>query len=562
MKRFNKYRLLAMTMAAALALSACGGGQAGINGKESVNSTKATEQTATKESTSMADNENLPGTENQDDETTVSLIPLNVELSAKYEGEWDDKGPIITADSATIHVLDDGYEALKATLDEYNELNWQEVYTMFLEHREYAKEDTYSEDTELYVSREIEVTRADSKVLSFINTEKAYMGGAHGSYYANAEVYDAESGEKLELSDVVTDYDEVYEYVIDSLKESYEADLFFDGYEEWVHEMFYEPDGAMSSPLEWSMNADGLVFQFSPYIIGPWASGIFEVELPFEGNEKLFVEEYVIETDHPILSIEPNEAFTLDADGDGFEETYLLETKLVEETYSTKVMISKSMSENTNGLTGGSERSFEFYGNLKEIYLMTAEDGHKYLYLDFLHDNDFQMLEILDLSSVDQTAPEKLMLPSGGKMHVGDIGSAVYGHYVYDSEQFALYSRIYTLGTYSGFKTYSVGEDGMPVTEDEMYTIVNPNRDWETSLVSKKELTVLIHVDGSDERVEETLPKGTLFKPRKTGGETIMEMELEDGRRCDILLEKEEGYLYTINGISEYDCFENLPYAG
>ena len=120
MKRFNKYRLLAMTMAAALALSACGGGQVGINGKESVNSTKATEQTATKESTSMADNENLPGTENQDDETTVSLIPLNVELSAKYEGEWDDKGPIITADSATIHVLDDGYEALKATLDEYN----------------------------------------------------------------------------------------------------------------------------------------------------------------------------------------------------------------------------------------------------------------------------------------------------------------------------------------------------------------------------------------------------------------------------------------------------------
>ena len=40
-----------------------------------------------------------------------------------------------------------------------------------------------------------------------------------------------------------------------------------------------------------------------------------------------------------------------------------------------------------------------------------------------------------------------------------------------------------------------------------------------------------------------------------------MEMELEDGRRCDILLEKED-FFSKINGMDEADCFEFLRYVG
>ena len=43
----------------------------------------------------------------------------------------------------------------------------------------------------------------------------------------------------------------------------------------------------------------------------------------------------------------------------------------------------------------------------------------------------------------------------------------------------------------------------------------------------------------------------------------MIEMELEDGRNCIILLEKsKDGGGYLINGMEEYDCFEDLPYAG
>ena len=185
-----------------------------------------TETTAAEETTETEVKENEDVTE----KIRTPYKPLNVEISAKYEGEWDDKGAIITADSATIHILDDGYEELKTAINSYNDRNWQEVYTLYVEHREYAKGETFPDDRKLYISRTIDVTRADEKVLSFVNAENSFMGGAHGSYYENAEVFDVESGKALELTDVVTDYDEVYEIVVDYLEENYEKDMFFDGY--------------------------------------------------------------------------------------------------------------------------------------------------------------------------------------------------------------------------------------------------------------------------------------------------------------------------------------------
>lgn len=550
----RKYRFWAAAVAAAVVLTACG------NGSDAAESmTQQTEQSTEHDETSsgIEETETEPETGNEDEETREALIPLNVELSAKYEGEWDDKGAIITADSATVHILDDGYENLKEALDAYNEMNWQEVYTMYLEHREYANEDIFPEGTELYISREIEVTRADHKVLSFINAESSYVGGAHGSYYENAEVFDAESGDVLELSDVVTDYDKVYEFVLNSLKENYDQEMFFDDYEEWIREMFYEPGGAMSSPLEWNMDMDGIVFRFSPYVIGPWAAGTFEAKLPYEGHEELFVEEYIpVTSGGRIREIQPEETFEIDGDRNGYQETVYFTVSEMDEEYCTTLQFHMKEEQGPEGGTSDTAEG-RYYGTFTNAYLVQVKDSDYYLYAEFLSENDFRKLYIIDLNH----NPEEGHIRFNG---VGDTDEAVYGHFAADSGRFSLFSRIYTLGTYSGYRTCHAGEDGMPVPDEEMYTIVNAaGMDWERILTSKRELTVMMHVDGSDERVEEKLPKGTVFKPRKTDGTTVMEMELEDGRRCDILLEKgEDDYIYKVNGVSEYDCFEDLPYAG
>ena len=204
-------KYVGLALAASLFLSACGNGatkETENQTTEAVNielSTQAEESTGAEE-TEPSEEMELP------EQEPLSQSPLVIGLSAEYEGEWDDKGPIITADSSKIQLFNDGYDALKDVVEAYNERNWQEVYSIYNEHLEYVKDGIYPEGTEISISRKIEITRADSRILSFVNEETAYLGGAHGSYYENGEVYDAESGEALELTDVVTDLDAVYKY--------------------------------------------------------------------------------------------------------------------------------------------------------------------------------------------------------------------------------------------------------------------------------------------------------------------------------------------------------------
>ena len=561
-------KTMVWVLAAVFLLTACG-----KNGAEQ-ESTEATKEVIemTEESadvvgcpTAPADHTDADETEaDENAESEVKTVPLNVKISAKYEGEWDDQGPIITADSATIHILDEGYETLKNNLKVYNDMNWQEVFSSYIEHREYASADLYPEGTELYISRNIEVKRADNRILSFVNTESSYVGGAHGNYYENAEVFDTQKGKVLELNDVVTDYDKVYQYVMKYLKENYDEERFFEDYEEWLEEMFYEPDGAMASPIEWFYTMEGIEFVFNPYVISPWVSGTIRVELPYEGNETLFVEDYVSHVERPIMKVMSGEKFTLDADQDGFAETYLLTAVPNEEMYSTKLTITKYLEENPEvpgEYEGRSDREFEFWGTFQCAYVVTDPDGHVYLYAEFLGDSDFQTMEVFDLSAVSGEEGKETELAED--IYIEATGNATYGHFISDSDQFALYSRVYTLGTYLGYKTYSVGKDGLPVSEDPMYNLLNEGMEWEISLTSSRPLKVQMQEKGGDGLREETLPKGTVFYPRKTDGGTVMEMELEDGRICNILLEKSpESGAYLINGVKETDCFENLPYAG
>lgn len=491
----------------------------------------------------------------EEDEKTGKL-PLNIEISAEYEGEWDENGALITADCSTIHILSDGYQALKTVLDEYNEKNWNEVYDIYLENREYAKLDDFQSGEKLFISREIEITRADQSVLSFTNTENSYLGGAHGDHSSSAAVFDTQTGEALSLSDVITDPEAVYTYVSEKLKEQYEPEVFFEDYEETLHRAFYEEE---NTELSWNMDMEGLRFTFNPYMLGPWASGTFSVKLPFESG--LIKEEYRVRTEHPILRVNLNVPFVTDADGAGDgEENYVVSAMCEdndENSYMTKLLIDACPDAEMEAPGEEAEltmksQEFEFYGDLKYLYLVTAENGKKYLYAEFLSENDWHSMEVIDLSAILEERDA----------YVGKAGGATYGHFISDSDCFYLYERIYVLGTYAGYKTYFVGNDGMPEADSDMYEIVNRMTGREVGLTTKKSLKVRLHMSGSDEIVETVIRKGTLLYPMRTDGETIMELETEDGRVCDVLLERNELGGFDIDGVNENDCFESLPYAG
>ena len=95
----------------------------------------------------------------------------------------------------------------------------------------------------------------------------------------------------------------------------------------------------------------------------------------------------------------------------------------------------------------------------------------------------------------------------------------------------------------------------MPAAKTEYYDLSASLR----RLISKLPLEVGILPDGT----REELPAGTMLRMLRTDGETYMDLELEDGRECRLVLERNpDTWEWLINGISEWDCFEDLLYAG
>ena len=119
--------------------------------------------------------------------------------------------------------------------------------------------------------------------------------------------------------------------------------------------------------------------------------------------------------------------------------------------------------------------------------------------------------------------------------------------------------RFDILGTYEAYKKFHVEEDGIPKTEDLLWTIVSTYTDWKVELTSSIDMELSVREAntkrGSGQK--ETLPAGTHFVLLKTDGEAYAEAMLDDGRICEFELEhpSEEEWEGRINGVSISDCF-------
>lgn len=472
------------------------------------------------------------------------LDPIPLAVVGEYDGEWDDnQKAIITSRCDKVYLQGNGYDALKKSLASLNEEMTAGNKKEYEEYKSEA-EDLHKEYNLTYVCNyEFHPVRFDGTAASMYWLKYYDLGGAHPDTSSSYFNFDAQTGKRLELSDVVEDTDGFIACVKDQLADQAKDGALFDDYEGTVDTIFAGTDKELS--LEWAITEKGVSVFFNPYMIAPYAAGTIEASVPFEGNESLFNKTYMgVQTAGWTKEVTPWETVTY-KDGASVMYSYE-ETGEEEDAYGVQnLTIELTQNGKTNTFTE------EIYGRIGDTWLIMTDDGRSYLYMEVSSENDWKSMEVFDLNG-------------GTPAHTGSSGDSMNGSPIQTPDAFYLSRRIDALGTYSAYRKFHVGTDGMPESDENVYTKVkvSDSKDDEMALVSTRELPVtMIKEDGSEEN--EKLPAGTNYYVRATDQESFVEFELEDGRTCRMSVKKSDsGWGFTIDGVSEEDCFEFVPYAG
>lgn len=468
----------------------------------------------------------------------AGLKSLRVSDNGYNDLDWDeDLQQIIFQISASrLQVRDDGYRQLNEALDDYWSKAWEEVKQWHDENYDVAVESARDRGMSCYeLSRTAQVIRGDSQVFSFLDMDYSYLGGAHPFTATHGVTFDSATGRRLSLQDVTDDYQGLCAYIKSYLEEMNQENggyMLFDWYEEELEKYF-----SGEEELSWVMGPEGITVYFDPYVLASYADGTLEVPVTYKEHPEFFGQGYDFKETTTIVRGQPDWFVTLDIDGDGNEDQISVSSQenADEGTYTIEVRV--------NDRSAG----YEEYGRIFGYWVLCGENGKTWCYVQCFGDNDWPVIDVFELSG-------------GAPVYVDHLYSMAMQEPAADIHDFCIATRVDFLGSYSGYRNYSLGDDGMPVANSDEYDIYDYGMDG--YLTTKRELPAVIYRAGNDTDGEEgKIPAGARLYPRSTDGKSWMMMETEDGNLCRITLTGEP-YSLTVDGADEQECFEGLFYAG
>lgn len=477
------------------------------------------------------------------------------EWSQNETGMWDESVIRLCSTSWQSIVLEkeskERYPKLAERLDERNEENLV-IFQNFMEQQVPIAQEHYIDTPEYFYeycsNSSYSVQRADNLILSVREDCNEYTGGAHGMYGIWGINYDPSTGEELTLADVCAKVDELpvilSEKVIENYADEYET---FESLESILEE--YKPED-----YNWTMGYQGITFYFNPYEIASYAMGTIKVTLWFDESPELFDEKFFEK---------PTTGYVMELPLDNEVEINLNKERKdklkISTYYETEEDEEYGVQRLRVTLNDNSYYEEEYYGYDFYPCLVCVNDSDKeqyFLYVQGIAENDYSCISIYDLNGEEIKMIDRL---SGvGFCGVWDEDAGEYGTYyscVFSNPQeFELGTRMEILGTWTGKRLYSIdAENGIPKPMTEYFTISNS---WNPA-VSRIPLEVTMLPD----ETKEELAAGTEFYFIRTDGESYVDARLADGRECRIMVEIVD-YVQTINGVDQWECFDNLLYAG
>ena len=517
--------ILVLTLTGSLLFSACGSFQQNNLGR---NDSKESEKVS--ETDTSAEMEMSEEAENSD--MALAAVP-KVRVETVRLQRYTEDGEVLLAEICQGNMMleEAGYEKAAETVQRLFYHDMDDIERELDSYAEMAQEHyeaTKDEDgwfSNYFLQTSYKVERLDNHVLSVKGYRYDYTGGAHGMGSEWGMTVDLKNGTEL----VLTRLSQTPAGFMEKLTEIVLAELA--GRED---EMYADYELYVKENLEntgWYLDAAGIQFVFNPYAIAPYASGIITVCVPYGEVVSYLKEEYLASQGGYVMRV-PLGREVQDVDG---THSMLIEVRPTGK-YSDETILRINGRET---LLGENIR-------VMQAFLMRRTNGKIFLVFDMDWASDDYETFVYELGENDAVQTDAVW----AELDAGNISP----------EEMRLFFTLNVLGTYSSVMSYALSEDGVFAPLENIYPITSISK-W-NELVTIRELPVIV---GGQNKM---LSVGSSLYITGTDNAGIVWFEGTDGDsgqavEGEIHYERrEDEYQLYIDGVSEYEFFESLPYAG
>ena len=526
----------------------------------------------TTDSTDQATAADQEQSENATDKTQTdgSQTDANIEQAAtgapliqmeKQQKDWhSDDGSkwLMHAETQRLQVDIPGNDAAAQKINDWSEADASTFWENAEKTSEYAENDLESMSTvsgmedlgtySYYYSsfQSYNVMRADSQVISLRSYNNDYAGGVHGDYAYYGTTFDTVTGEELKIQDIVTDMPSFRRQAtkdIDKyLQENY-SDGLFEDYQDTVEQIWESEDG-----FNWYLNESGIMVIFNPYVVGPYAMGAVTVPLPYSSYASYLNPNYTTPETIPA------------GNGELTEETVTkIRTSRLEGGAQVNYGDLNVYMDQKNEFGGGTltielneqKEQTEYFDRLCDSQILYLEDGRVFVLLVADHASDDYELFLYEV-----TDGKLKMTDQQDNLFIGD-GSVLAGGR--KNGMLMLKKNVNVFGSYQCSMTYSIGDDGKLVPDEEFFQVDIDNYPYSVLTVTRE---FPVSVNGG----QTTLQTGTQIRITGTNDAGIALFETTDGKVTGEIHytdpDNDTEFYHKINGVTEDQYFESIPYAG
>ena len=268
------------------------------------------------------------------------------------------------------------------------------------------------------------------------------------------------------------------------------------------------------------------------------------------------------EAQQPVLAdyaVAENEELTADLDGDGTEETLMWQIAYDEENYVETVIVS------VYGEGKGADYLDVLY--MANVYVLDIDgDGVQEIFItgdqmscDYvtfcLHFEDGKLLPALFEDANRGENSEDALFSYG----YGLLLEAADGKVVLNGSQDIL-------GTYFGSRTFELKDDMFVLADDGLWLFERDYMDdesWEYAGIAPVQDIAVTFVDADGNETEGVVKAGEKFMVTASDKVSVVYFVMQDGRTGCFAVEPDTdaGWGIKVNGVNEWELFEELPYA-